>query len=78
MKRAREDCDGEEHPAKVRRLANTDQLSKLSDELLVRILSFVPVTSLLVCQRYVSFLAEGSNARILTLQGYRRSCVILR
>jgi hypothetical protein len=56
MKRAREDCDGcdEEHPAKVRRVIKIDTLSKLSDELLVRILSFVPVDSLLVCQRYQS------------------------
>jgi hypothetical protein len=53
MKRAREDCDGEEeHPTKVRRLANSDRLSSLSDEILVRILAFVPVASLLVCQRY--------------------------
>jgi len=52
MKRAREDCDGELAPPKVRRVINFDRLSKLSDELLVRILSFVPVNSLLVCQRY--------------------------
>lgn len=52
MKRAREDCDGELPPPKVRRVINFDRLSKLSDELLVRILSFVPVDSLLVCQRY--------------------------
>jgi hypothetical protein len=57
MKRAREDCDGyeEEHPpTKVRRAIKIDRLSKLSDELLVRILSFVPVDALLVCQRYQS------------------------
>jgi hypothetical protein len=56
MKRVREDCDGydEEHPTKVRRVIKIDRLSKLSDELLVRILSFVPVDSLLVCQRYQS------------------------
>ena len=51
MKRAREDCDGEPS-TKVRRVIKLDRLSKLSDELLVRILSFVPVDSLLVCQRY--------------------------
>jgi hypothetical protein len=53
MKRAREDYDGseEKHPAKVRRVVKLDRLSKLSDELLVRILSFVPVNALLVCQR---------------------------
>lgn len=51
MKRAYEDCDGEP-PTKVRRVIKVDRLSKLSDELLVRILSFVPIDSLLVCQRY--------------------------
>lgn len=51
MKRVREDYDGETHPAKVRRVIKLDRLSKLSDELLVRILSFVPVDTLLVCQR---------------------------
>ncbi|KAH7089931.1 F-box domain-containing protein [Paraphoma chrysanthemicola] len=51
MKRAREDCDGEQPPPKVRRVARKDRLSQLSDELLVRILSFVTVPQLLVCQR---------------------------
>ncbi|KAH7412166.1 F-box domain-containing protein [Phaeosphaeria sp. MPI-PUGE-AT-0046c] len=50
MKRAHEDCDGE-RPTKVRRVVKVDRLSKLSDELLVRILSFVPTESLLLCQR---------------------------
>jgi hypothetical protein len=43
--------DDVEHPAKVRRVSNPDRLSKLSDELLVRILSFLPVSSLLISQR---------------------------
>lgn len=51
MKRFREDGEGVEHPAKVRRVVRTDRLSKLSDELLVRILSFLPVSSLLTSQR---------------------------
>jgi hypothetical protein len=54
MKREREDsehCDGE-GPAKVRRLTKVDRVSKFSDELLVRILSFVPVEALLACQKY--------------------------
>lgn len=51
MKRSREEESHDEHPAKVRRLSRPDRLSRLSDELLVRILSFVPVPSLLVCQR---------------------------
>jgi hypothetical protein len=50
MKRAHEGED-DEHTAKVRRLLKPDRLSRLSEELLVRILSFVPVPSLLVCQR---------------------------
>lgn len=50
MKRLREVEDDFEHPAKVRRIANIDRLSKLSDELLIRILSFLPVSSLLTSQ----------------------------
>jgi hypothetical protein len=50
MKRTREDADYSEQPAKVRRVPAIDRLSKLSDELLVRILSFVPIPTLLVCQ----------------------------
>jgi hypothetical protein len=52
MKRAREDCDGERPLAKLRRVEKIDRLSILSDEIIVRILSFVPVDALLVCQRY--------------------------
>ncbi|KAF3050826.1 hypothetical protein E8E11_006730 [Didymella keratinophila] len=51
MKRSREEEDNVEHPAKVRRVSNPDKLSRLSDELLVRILSFLPVSSLLTSQR---------------------------
>jgi hypothetical protein len=51
MKRSRVEEDDVEHPAKVRRVSNPDRLSKLSDELLVRILSFLPVSSLLISQR---------------------------
>ena len=73
MKRAYEDCDGERRPTKVRRVLNVDRLSELSDELLVRILSFVPVESLLVCQRYrVDFLLPDST---LTVSDCRRSSV---
>ena len=53
MKRARDGEDDGEHTAKVQRLLNPDRLSKLSEEILVRVLSFVPVPSLLVCQRLV-------------------------
>jgi hypothetical protein len=51
MKRAHEGDDDGEHPDKVQRLLHPDKISRLSEELLVRILSFVPVPSLLVCQR---------------------------
>ncbi|KAF3002906.1 hypothetical protein E8E13_002271 [Curvularia kusanoi] len=51
MKRSREEEHESEHPAKVRRVAKIDRLSRLSDELLVRILSFLPVPSLLISQR---------------------------
>ncbi|KAF2129108.1 hypothetical protein P153DRAFT_292180 [Dothidotthia symphoricarpi CBS 119687] len=51
MKRSREEGDDGEHASKVRRVSRVDRLSKLSDELLVRILSFIPVASLLICQR---------------------------
>jgi hypothetical protein len=53
MKRAHEQGSVKEHPAKLRRIATSDRLSKLSDELFVRILSFLPVPSLLLCQRYI-------------------------
>jgi hypothetical protein len=51
MKRSREADNEVEHPAKVRRVVKVDRLSELSDELLVRILSFLPVSSLLISQR---------------------------
>ena len=51
MKRSRMVEDEAENPAKVRRIANVDRLSKLSDELLIRILSFLPVSSLVISQR---------------------------
>lgn len=53
MKRSREEEIDVEHPAKVRRVVKADRLSQLSDELLVRILSFLPVSSLLTSQRYI-------------------------
>lgn len=60
MKRSREEDDDGEHASKVRRVSKVDRLSRLSDELLVRILSFVPVASLLTCQRY----AHSACARV--------------
>ena len=52
MKRAREGNDESERPRKVIRVPAVDRLSRLSDELLVRILSFSSVPTLLTCQRY--------------------------
>ncbi|EUC43857.1 hypothetical protein COCMIDRAFT_99698 [Bipolaris oryzae ATCC 44560] len=51
MKRAHDGDEENEPPAKVQRLLHPDRLSRLSEELLVRVLSFIPVPSLLVCQR---------------------------
>ncbi|KAF1961366.1 hypothetical protein CC80DRAFT_488655 [Byssothecium circinans] len=50
MKRTRDDADYSDQPPKARRISAIDRLSGLSDELLVRILSFVPIPTLLVCQ----------------------------
>lgn len=52
MKRAHDGEGSDEHAAKSRRLSNPDRLSRLSEELLLRILSRLPVSSLLTCQRY--------------------------
>ncbi|PSN68385.1 F-box domain-containing protein [Corynespora cassiicola Philippines] len=52
MKRARSGEEGsEERPAKASRFSTGDPFSCLSEELIVRILSFVSVPTLLVCQR---------------------------
>ncbi|KAF2711008.1 hypothetical protein K504DRAFT_475871 [Pleomassaria siparia CBS 279.74] len=51
MKRTRDEDDSSGRPAKLRRVPNEDRLSKLSDELLIRILSFGTVHTLLLCQR---------------------------
>jgi hypothetical protein len=53
MKRAREEEGVEERPRKILRVPAIDRISNLSDELLVRILSFGTVSDLLTCQRYV-------------------------
>ncbi|KAF2826453.1 hypothetical protein CC86DRAFT_417596 [Ophiobolus disseminans] len=78
MKRAREDCDGEHPTAKVRRVVKSDSLSKLSDELLVRILSLVPVTSLLVCQRLSKKFGRLSVDSELWKAAYYRTFVLPR
>ena len=55
MKRTRDDGEYCEQPEKVRRIDAQDRISKLSDEILVRILSFATVPTLLICQRYIYF-----------------------
>ncbi|KAG8625748.1 hypothetical protein KVT40_006149 [Elsinoe batatas] len=53
MKRSREQCDGAPHQSKRTRLDSSriDRLSTLSQELVLRILSSLPVTDLIVCHR---------------------------
>ena len=54
-KRARtEDGIDRERPTKHLRASSLDRLSRLSDELILRVLSYLPVSQLVVCQRYVS------------------------
>jgi len=53
-KRARNEGAVKEPDAKRLRASSIDRLSRLSDELILRILSYVPVSQLVVCQRYVS------------------------
>lgn len=50
MKRSRADATDSEHTYKRRKTSGSTPLFDLSEELLVRILSFVPVPTLLVCQ----------------------------
>ncbi|KAE9962193.1 hypothetical protein BLS_000675 [Venturia inaequalis] len=49
-KRPRED-ESDIRPAKRARSTSKDTLSRLSDELLLRVLSFLPITDLNICQR---------------------------
>lgn len=55
LKRAHDDCNFDSS-AKRPRFAVVDRLSSLSDELILRTLSFVPVPNLTVWQRCVSAL----------------------
>jgi hypothetical protein len=56
MKRKRSDEDGRQQPSKKVRSDNFCQLelSKLSDELLLKILTHLPIEDLAVAQRYVT------------------------
>lgn len=78
MKRSYGDESHDQHPAKVRRLSRPDRLSRLSDELLVRILSFVPVPSLVVCQRISKKFSRLSIDSELWKAAYYRTFVLPR
>lgn len=56
-KRCRDDEQTDSPPSKRHRggeVDRVDRLSSLSDEILLHILSFLPIPSLIVCQRYSS------------------------
>ncbi|KAF1944875.1 hypothetical protein EJ02DRAFT_442224 [Clathrospora elynae] len=78
MKRAHEGEVNSEHTTKARRLSNPDRLSRLSEELLVRILSFIPVPALLVCQRVNKKLSRLSFDSELWKAAYYRTFVLPR
>ncbi|KAF9701617.1 hypothetical protein EKO04_000330 [Ascochyta lentis] len=78
MKRSREVDNEAEPAAKVRRVADVDRLSRLSDELLVRILSFLPVSSLLVSQRISKKLGHLAVDSELWKAAYYRTFVLPR
>ncbi|KAF1364095.1 hypothetical protein EJ07DRAFT_100430 [Lizonia empirigonia] len=78
MKRSRQVDDEVEHAAKVRRVAKVDRLSKLSDELLVRILSFLPVSSLLTSQRISNKYSRLAIDSELWKAAYYRTFVLPR
>ncbi|KAH9883074.1 hypothetical protein J1614_000442 [Plenodomus biglobosus] len=78
MKRSYEDEDHDDYPAKVRRLSRPDRLSRLSDELLVRILSFVSVPCLLLCQRISKKFNRLSTDSELWKAAYYRTFVLPR
>ena len=50
--RVEDDLDDAPSPKRVRS-SSTDRLSNLSDELILRVLGYLPVSQLVVCQRYV-------------------------
>lgn len=49
--RLEDDDDDEQRLVKRARPSSLDRLSKLSDELILRVLSYLPVSQLVVCQR---------------------------
>jgi hypothetical protein len=76
MKRTRDEDDSGERPSKARRV--DDCLSKLSDELLVRILSFGSIRTLLICQRVSKRLSRISVDSELWKAAYYKQFVLPR
>lgn len=73
MKRQREEETVEDRPEKRLRVPSLDRLSPLSDELLLRILCFVPVTTLNICQRVSQRLhAIAGDAQLWKAAYYNR------
>ena len=52
LKRSRGNQEVDDHPVKRLRTCDPDRLSHLSDELLLRTLSYLSVSDLALCQRY--------------------------
>lgn len=70
-KRSRADVDGDsddENHSKRVKSSTPDRLSRLSDELLVKVLSCLAIPQLVVCQRYVCFLFRSFSAIVLNIQ----------
>jgi hypothetical protein len=65
-KRAREgEAESNDRSSKRMKPSATDRLSKLSDELILRVLSFLPVSQLVICQRYDCLFAVHNRAAML-------------
>jgi hypothetical protein len=76
MKRTRDDDNSGQRPAKARRV--DDRLSKLSDELLVRVFSFGSIRTLLVCQSVSKRLSRISVDSELWKAAYYKQFVLPR
>lgn len=57
-KRAREKSDVDGREEKRQRSSSVDRFSGLSDELILRVFSCLPVSQLVVCERYVTERAQ--------------------
>ncbi|KAK5120142.1 hypothetical protein LTR85_006623 [Meristemomyces frigidus] len=74
VKRVREDDAGIHEPAQKRlRPASIDRISRLSDELILRVLSYLPVSQLAVCQRLShKYQALAGDSQLWKEQYYNR------